>query len=72
MSRPIGVRFVRAHGVYNAGEVAGFDARRAAELVAAKVAVPHSHQAKAALKRAAERLEADQLRIDLTDAASGD
>ena len=34
------VRFTKAHGIYNSGEVAGFTRDRAAELVAQGVAVP--------------------------------
>jgi hypothetical protein len=35
----IAVTFLRAHGIYNAGETAGFEPGRAAELIAANVAM---------------------------------
>lgn len=35
------VKFIRAHGVYNAGEVAGFDAQTCANLILAKAAVAY-------------------------------
>lgn len=39
------VKFIKRHGVYNAGEVAGFEPRTAEGLFKAKVAEPHENGA---------------------------
>lgn len=39
------VRFSRAYGVYNAGEVAGFEPKKAAQLIAEKYATPFAKRA---------------------------
>lgn len=41
-ARRVAVRFMRAHGAYNPGDVAGFEVARAAQFVAEGVAVPRA------------------------------
>lgn len=74
------VKFIRAHGVYNAGEVAGFDAQTCANLIMAKVAVayvPEDQPKDAApdvlaqLQERVAELDAREAKLAALEAAAG-
>lgn len=55
------LKFVRSHGRYNAGEIAGFDKEAAARLTAGDKPIAKAYDAKAEKAAAAARAQSDEV-----------